>query len=319
MSLNLKRVAQAILMTISIVFGGAMEASGQTDVFTDTFDAAPSNGATRVLSIDNSANGGTFPGSIFDVFGIVDRTVNFDFADDSVINNADADPDNDDSFGIFPPSKTDLFLGFADLDNGDNPSGEASVTWTVSTAGQTDLNLSFDIAAMGNFEASDTLTFTASFDGGAAETLVTSSFEDTPDGDMFTYTLDDGSLAIAPFSDDMFINDPFVVDGQLVINELQTFTFPITGTGSQLTLTLNYATNGSAEPVAIDNVSVTSGGGGVLKGDVNMDGVVDFFDIQPFIDVLSGGGSQAEADVDCNGVVDFFDIQPFINVLAGNP
>ena len=56
---------------------------------------------------------------------------------------------------------------------------------------------------------------------------------------------------------------------------------------------------------------------GVLKGDVNSDGVVDFFDIQPFIDVLSAGGNQAEADADCDGDVDFFDIQPFIDILAG--
>ena len=70
--------------------------------------------------------------------------------------------------------------------------------------------------------------------------------------------------------------------------------------------------------MAIDNVSVTSGGGdGVLKGDVNLDGAVDFFDIQPFIDQLSGAGSQPEADVNCDGVVDFFDIQAFIDVLSG--
>ena len=58
----------------------------------------------------------------------------------------------------------------------------------------------------------------------------------------------------------------------------------------------------------------------VLKGDVNRDGVVDFFDIQPFIDVLAANGSQAEADIECDGDVDFFDIQPFINILAtGSP
>ena len=57
----------------------------------------------------------------------------------------------------------------------------------------------------------------------------------------------------------------------------------------------------------------------IIKGDVDRNGVVDFFDIQPFIDVLSAGGDQAEADADCNGDVDFFDIQPFINILAGLP
>jgi hypothetical protein len=233
-----------------------------------------------------------------------------------VINNSDADPNNDDTFGIFPPSKTDMFLGFADTNNNDNASGDVSVTWTVSTAGFTNLNLSFEIAAMGDFESSDTLTFTASFDGGAAETLVTSTFEDTPDGDMFTYTLDDGSLAIAPFQSDTTINDPFVVDGQLVINQLQAFTFPITGTGSQLTLTLNYNTNGTGEPMAIDNVSV-SGMAPVtaMKGDADMDGGVDFDDIPAFIAILQSGMFVAEADCDCDLDVDFDDIPAFITIL----
>ena len=315
----MKTLLSIFAVTALLIFSTA-DANGQV-IFTDTFDAAPTNGATRVLSIDNSATGGQFPGSAFDVFGIVDRTVNFDFSDDSVINNSDADPANDDTFGIFPPSKTDMFLGFADLDNGDNPSGEVSVTWTVATAGMTNLNLSFEIAAMGDFEAGDVLTFTASFDGGPEETLVTSTFEDTPDGEMFTYTLDDGSLAIAPFQTDTTINDPFVVDGQLVINELQAFSFPISGTGSQLTLTLNYANNGSAEPMAIDNVEVFSGVvvGPTLKGDVNLDGSVTFLDINPFIVLLAGNGFQLEADCDCDGDLDFLDIQPFIDILANVP
>ena len=54
-----------------------------------------------------------------------------------------------------------------------------------------------------------------------------------------------------------------------------------------------------------------------LLGDVNMDGVVDFFDIAPFIELLSSQTFQAEADIDGNGVVDFFDIQPFIDILSG--
>jgi len=53
-----------------------------------------------------------------------------------------------------------------------------------------------------------------------------------------------------------------------------------------------------------------------LLGDVNLDGVVDFFDIQPFIDRLSSGTFQAEADIDGNGEVNFSDIAPFIDILA---
>ncbi len=59
--------------------------------------------------------------------------------------------------------------------------------------------------------------------------------------------------------------------------------------------------------------------GGTLKGDINLDGIVTFLDINPFIMLLSSNGFQLEADCDCDGDLDFLDIQPFINILAGAP
>ena len=55
-----------------------------------------------------------------------------------------------------------------------------------------------------------------------------------------------------------------------------------------------------------------------LLGDVNLDEVVNFLDIVPFISALSGGGFQAEADIDQNESVDFLDISPFIAILSGS-
>ncbi len=57
-------------------------------------------------------------------------------------------------------------------------------------------------------------------------------------------------------------------------------------------------------------------------GDVNADGAVDAFDIEPFIDVLldPAGASAVErcaADADLDGIVDAFDIEPFIDALVG--
>ena len=54
-----------------------------------------------------------------------------------------------------------------------------------------------------------------------------------------------------------------------------------------------------------------------MLGDVDRNGVVDFFDIAPFIDLLSNQTFQFEADIDGNMVVDFFDIAPFIAILSG--
>ena len=53
----------------------------------------------------------------------------------------------------------------------------------------------------------------------------------------------------------------------------------------------------------------------VLLGDANCDGVIDFLDIVPFIELLSTGGFKAQADIDQNGEVDFLDIAPFISIL----
>ncbi|MDB2687058.1 trypsin-like serine protease [Mariniblastus sp.] len=55
----------------------------------------------------------------------------------------------------------------------------------------------------------------------------------------------------------------------------------------------------------------------LLLGDVNLDGLVDFSDIAPFIVLLSSSGFQVEADLDQSGFVDFSDIAPFAQRLSG--
>jgi len=68
---------------------------------------------------------------------------------------------------------------------------------------------------------------------------------------------------------------------------------------------------------SFDNVVVTtSADTEVLLGDVDLNGEVNFFDINPFILILSAQGFQAEADCDESGEVNFFDISPFIDILA---
>ena len=57
--------------------------------------------------------------------------------------------------------------------------------------------------------------------------------------------------------------------------------------------------------------------GGIVHGDVDLSGQVNFLDIAPFIAALTSNTFQAQADCDENGVVDFRDIAPFIAALAG--
>lgn len=56
--------------------------------------------------------------------------------------------------------------------------------------------------------------------------------------------------------------------------------------------------------------------GGCLLGDVDLNGSVEFLDIQPFIAVLSSSGFQCEADCNEDGMVTFLDIQAFIAILS---
>ena len=56
----------------------------------------------------------------------------------------------------------------------------------------------------------------------------------------------------------------------------------------------------------------------VLLGDCNQDGVLDFLDIAPLIEILTNGPYLEEADCNQNGIVSFLDIAPFIGFLTGN-
>jgi len=54
-----------------------------------------------------------------------------------------------------------------------------------------------------------------------------------------------------------------------------------------------------------------------LPGDLNLDGVVDGLDIDPFVKVLTGDGPfNATADIDGNGIIDGLDIDPFVQLLT---
>ena len=55
----------------------------------------------------------------------------------------------------------------------------------------------------------------------------------------------------------------------------------------------------------------------VLLGDVNLDGVVDLLDVQPFVDLLISGEIQAEADINQDGFVDLLDVRPFVDLSSG--
>jgi len=74
------------------------------------------------------------------------------------------------------------------------------------------------------------------------------------------------------------------------------------------------ATPGKSRSMAFGFESTPNG----LLGDVDVNGVVNFLDIAPFIDQLSTGTFQIEADVNLDGSVNFLDIAPFIAILSSS-
>ena len=222
---------------------GLTASAAHAQIGSDDFDGGGTF-LSRMIDPDNSGNDpmGSFPGSRFDVFGIVDRNVNFDFADDS----AGSFPP--DTFGILQTGKTDNVFGVEDLTNPDNTGGTGSLTYTFDISGFSALSVGFDFAAIGDFEVSnDLFNFTASIDGGPAQTLF--SFTANEDIDQ-TYTLESGTQTT--------INDPLtdLISGTVLSNGFQTLFADVAGTGSVLTLTFSATSDGGSEVFLFDNLLV---------------------------------------------------------------
>ncbi|MEM9410054.1 MAG: choice-of-anchor tandem repeat NxxGxxAF-containing protein, partial [Planctomycetota bacterium] len=64
--------------------------------------------------------------------------------------------------------------------------------------------------------------------------------------------------------------------------------------------------------------TIIDGQKGPVLGDINLDGLVNLLDVDPFVQLLSLGQFQIEADLNLDGVVNLLDIEPFIDVLSGN-
>jgi len=72
--------------------------------------------------------------------------------------------------------------------------------------------------------------------------------------------------------------------------------------------------SGNAVDFSLQRISVFTDSP-VIRGDVDMNGSVNFQDIPPFINILISGDFKAEADVNESGMVNFQDIPPFIAIL----
>ncbi|MEM9410332.1 MAG: hypothetical protein AAGA30_04420 [Planctomycetota bacterium] len=290
----------AIITTLLLL---ANNASAQTTLGFDDFDGGGMF-TTRVATPDNSATNGAFPGSIFDVFGITNRTVNFDFSDDTLMNT--------DFTGLHPTTVADNFFGTEDIENNDNLAGTGTLVYEIDVTGASNLTFSADFAAWGDFEESNDINFiTASIDGSTPETILELIVIETDEPETLqTYTYEDGSMGE--------IKDPMSIQGTLLSNVYQNFSAPISGSGSTLTLTFSFQGNGGNETIAIDNILVEGDAGkGGLVGDVNCDGTVDLLDVAPFVDAVSNQVYDFKADANSDGEDNLLDVAPFVALLGG--
>jgi hypothetical protein len=198
----------------------------------------------------------SFSGSIFDDIGIVD-----------------ASPDS-------PGYKDDAWFGVIDTVNCDNtevagqcptvtvngPRSEGTATWVFNVSHATDLRVSVDMAAMGDFEnfreftdpgggdvftvSQDRFDWFYSIDGTAREPLFTSSIDEST---TQTYTLAGTSIRNIP--DPAFMTNTAGTLIQLD-NNFHTITSPILGHGSELTVGLTAKLDGPSEVYAFDNIVI---------------------------------------------------------------
>lgn len=250
------------------------------------------------------ADPGTFPNSDFDVWGVVDSQVNTDFADESLI-------DPFESFGMLPSTHVGRFFGVEDLLNIDNPSGQASATWTFDISGYVDVTVSIDAAAVGNFDFAscglqpcfpDVYTISASIDGGAPVVIFSTSVDESV---LAGYTLESGLVVT--------LNDPISINGTRLTNVPVTLTSGVIGAGSQLTLTLSGQGDSGEEILMFDNITINGTLNAVCPGDFNRDGELNPDDLGDFINCYFTTPPCPDADFNRDGDANPDDLGDYIN------
>ncbi|HET6447274.1 MAG TPA: hypothetical protein VFI27_22155, partial [candidate division Zixibacteria bacterium] len=160
----------------------------------------------------------------------------------------------DDSGGVFPGDTQGIiksgnledFFGIVDTNNDDTSGRDVVASWEFDISGASDLMLSIDMGAMGDFEAvGDFFNWSYSIDGGAVITAFQSSIDEDIEQ---VYTLESGTVVT--------LSDPMLVNGVLLNNNLQSHTVMLLGSGSVISLTLTANTDGGTEAIAFQNLII---------------------------------------------------------------
>ncbi|MCA9262158.1 MAG: hypothetical protein KDA61_23230, partial [Planctomycetales bacterium] len=289
---NSKSAANAVVsIPVSFTVGEGGNGGGDPLPFVayDTFDETRGR-----IAFSQSPLPGAYssPGDGFEVYQAgVSATIPFAAVDDS----AQVFP-NDTTGVIDSATKTDRWFGVVDTVNNDNvPTGQpgvATAQWQFDVAGASELSVSLDMGAMGDFEAGeDAFNWTWSIDGSDPQPLFASSVNEAS---SLTYVLADG--------DQFTLDDPLLIapaggDPVTLSNVLQTLTAQLPATGDVLTLLLTATTDSNNdEAYVFDNLRID----GIIlppraAADFDGDGDVDEDDLAVWSAAL---GSDATGDAD---------------------
>ena len=270
------------------VFGWTV--SGAGDVNGDGF-------ADLIVGASSDSINGIRTGSAR-VFSGVDGSVLYDFAGDSAeddfgISVSGAGDVNGDGFA-------DLIVGASGADNNGQSSGSVRVFSGVdgSVLYNFDGNLAWE-----SFGGSVSGAGDVNGDGFADLIVGASSFSTNRSGSARVFSGIDGSVLYNFDGDSAGAEFGISVSGAGDVNGDGLADF-IVGAPQ------GGANNGGSARVFVSQI--------IILGDCNLDGVVDFLDINPFISILSSDSFLDQADCNRDGVVNFLDIAPFIGILAGN-
>ena len=136
------------------------------------------------------------------------------------------------------------FFGVSDTVNGtSNTTGVA--TFTFDVAGFSNLSVSADFWAMGDFEAADSFVFDYAFDAGPFQSLFTSSVDEAGSQN---YVMDSG----APVT----LDDPVLMNGVALSDSATNLIAALSGSGSTLTIRFTATADGGGEAFGFDNLAV---------------------------------------------------------------
>jgi len=161
-----------------------------------------------------------------------------------------------DSLGIIRSGYTEQFFCIVDTNNGDTGGADQVLELVFDISGAGALSaISVDLAAMGDFEASnDSLHFEYSIDAGPYSTLIESSVNE--DGSLI-YTMENGST--------QNLSDPMTIgtgggscpSGTTLNNQFTNCQVPISGSGTSLTLRVTANSDGGSEVMVFDHIVIS--------------------------------------------------------------